>query len=217
MVYEGCDKMAKGFSDREKEVIKAKLMDAAEECWGRYGLKKTSVDELTAMANISKGSFYLFYPSKEHLFMDVFDRIDQRIKTEMFNRLQNDKGNPRENFLSVIRFLFGEAKKAPWILNMYEGDLELLIRKLPPERIGVHLSNDDSAALELFKVLEIDPGVDHRIASGSLRALFLTLLHKQEIGSDIFDDVLDYLLIALTDKLFSDVSSSDESRGAKND
>ncbi len=199
--------MAKGFSEREKEAIKSKLMDAAEECWGKYGLKKTSVDQLVSMANISKGSFYLFYPSKEHLFMDVFDRIDQRVKAEMFNKLQEAGGNPRESFMSVIRLLFEEAKKMPWILNMYKGDLELLVRKLPPERVGSHLSNDDNAASNLLKFLNIKTPGDPKIISGAMRAIFLTLLHKSEIGEDVFDDVLDYLLQAVTDKLFRENSS----------
>lgn len=199
--------MAKGFSEREKEAINNKLMDAAEECWGKYGLKKTSVDQLVAMANISKGSFYLFYPSKEYLFMDVFDRIDQRIKAEMLNKLQEAGDNPKESFISVVRHLFKEAKKTPWILNMYEGDLELLVRKLPPERIGIHLNNDDNAVLDLLRVLNIETSDDPKTISGAMRAVFLTLLHKSEIGEDIFDDVLDYLLQAVTDKLFSDGSS----------
>ncbi len=212
IVNQGCEAMARGFSEREKEAIKTRLMDAAEECWGKYGLKKTSVDELVSMSNISKGSFYLFYPSKEHLFMDVFDRIDQRIKAEMFKKLKSIDGDPRDSFLSVIRLLFSEVKKTPWVLNLYEGDVELLVRKLPPERINTHLNNDDSAALELLRIFGIEPAIDHKIISGAFRAVFLTLLHKQEIGADIFDDVLDYLLSAVTEKLFSDISSAGDSR-----
>lgn len=199
--------MARGFSEREKEVIRTKLMDAAEVCWRKYGLKKTSVDELVSMASISKGAFYHFYPSKEHLFMDAFDRIDQRVKAEMFDRLQNTAGNPKDTFRSVAALLFNEASKAPWILNMNEGDLELLVRKLPPERVSIHLNNDDDTVLELIRVLGIDPGVDHKIISGAMRAVFLTLLHKQEIGGDIFDDVTAYLLDAVTDKLFGEASA----------
>lgn len=201
--------MARGFSEREKEAIRTKLMDAAEVCWRKYGLKKTSVDELVSMANISKGAFYHFYPSKEHLFMDTFDRIDQRVKAEMFDKLQNASGNPKETFLSVAALLFNEARKAPWILKMNEGDLELLVRKLPPERVSAHLNNDDDTVLELIKVFGINPGVDHKIISGAMRAVFLTLLHKQEIGGDIFDDVIAFLLDAVTDKLFDEASAKE--------
>lgn len=200
--------MTKGFNERERETIREKLMDAAEICWGRYGLKKTSVDELVAMANISKGSFYLFYPSKEHLFMDVFDRIDQRSKAELFRIVQDATGNRKEIVVSVIRYLVGEVKKTPWVLEMHQGDLELLLRKLPPERVEKHLKDDDNAMDTLFQLLGIRTEVDPKLLSGVFRSIFLLLLHKQEIGEDIFDSVIEYLLGSIVDKLFQEVQDT---------
>ena len=197
--------MAKGFSEREKEVIRQKLMDAAEVCWGKYGLKKTSVDELVQMANISKGSFYLFYTTKEHLFMDVFERIDTRSKTELFNIIQKAEGSKKEIFVSVIKQMYKEVQKTPWVLNMHNGDLELLLRKLPPERVERHLKDDTGAVVELFKLLDIDMKVDSEVISGVMRSLFLMLLHKQEIGDEIFEDVVNYMIDAIVIKLFEGV------------
>lgn len=197
--------MAKGFNEREKDAIRQKLMDAAEVCWRKYGLKKTSVDELVGMVNISKGSFYLFYPTKEHLFMDVFERIDTRSKKELFRIIQNSQGSKKEIFVSIIMQMYKDVKKTPWILNMHHGDLELLLRKLPPERVERHLKDDDSTAVELFKLLDIETDVDPEIISGAMRSIFLMLLHKQEIGEEIFDDVIAYLVEAITLKLFKGV------------
>lgn len=197
--------MAKGFSEREKETIRQKLMDAAEMCWGKYGLKKTSVDELVLMVNISKGSFYLFYPTKEHLFMDVFERIDTRSKAELFNIIQNATGSRKEVLVTIIKQMLKEVQKTPWILNMHNGDLALLLRKLPPERVEKHLDNDDGAAVELFKLLGMDTAVNPKLISGVLRSVFLLLLHKQEIGDEIFDDVVAYLVDAIVLKLFEGV------------
>ena len=197
--------MAKGFSEREKEVIRQKLMDAAEVCWGKFGLKKTSVDELVRMVNISKGSFYLFYATKEHLFMDVFERIDTRSKTEMFNIMQKAEGSKKEIFVSVIKQMYKEVQKTPWVLNMHNGDLELLLRKLPPERVERHLKDDTGAVVELFKLLDIDMKVDSEVISGVMRSLFLMLLHKQEIGDEIFEDVVNYMIDAIIIKLFEGV------------
>ncbi len=202
--------MAKGFNERERETIRQKLMDAAEACWGKYGIKKTSVDELVSMANISKGSFYLFYPSKEHLFMDTFERIDERTKEKLFSMLNNSAGSKSETFTSIIRHLFSEVQKSPWMLNANNGDLELLIRKLPPERVGNHLSMDDSATAELIKYLGVNPGIDPKLVSGVFRAVFMMLLHKDEIGADIFDDVIGYMVNAVTAKLFQDEQNQND-------
>lgn len=197
--------MAKGFSEREKDAIRQKLMDAAEVCWGKYGLKKTSVDELAAMANISKGSFYLFYPTKEHLFMDALEQIDLRSKAVLFNTVQNAKGSRKDVFVSVIKQLYGEVRKTPWILNIQNGDLQLLMRKLPPERVENHLKDDDNAAGKLFDLLDIKSDEDPKLISGVLRSVFLLLLHENEVGKEIFDDVVNYIIDSVVLKLFKGV------------
>ena len=64
--------MPKSYSNSEREYIIKKLKQEAEYCLTQYGVKKTSVDELVKRVSIPKGTFYLFYRSKELLFFDVF-------------------------------------------------------------------------------------------------------------------------------------------------
>ena len=42
--------MAVAFSEEEKRFINDKLKEAARECLSRYGVKKTTVDQLVQMA-----------------------------------------------------------------------------------------------------------------------------------------------------------------------
>ena len=82
--------MATAFTAEEKEVIRKKLHKVAKECLQRYGVKKTTVDQMAAMTDISKGSFYNFYSSKEMLFfavleeyqIDVMDRLTEQLDME---------------------------------------------------------------------------------------------------------------------------------------
>ncbi|MBN2550474.1 MAG: helix-turn-helix transcriptional regulator, partial [Anaerolineales bacterium] len=60
--------MPKGFSDQEKEIIRARLLEQGQRLFSAHGLKKTNIDELAAAAGISKGAFYLFFASKEACF-----------------------------------------------------------------------------------------------------------------------------------------------------
>ena len=45
--------MATAFTTEEKEVIRKKLHKVAKECLQRYGVKKTTVDQMAAMVDIS--------------------------------------------------------------------------------------------------------------------------------------------------------------------
>lgn len=61
--------MPTAFNENEIKFIKLKLIESAQECLSKYGVRKTTVDQITEMSGISKGSFYKFYPSKEILFL----------------------------------------------------------------------------------------------------------------------------------------------------
>lgn len=64
--------MPKPFSAAQKETIREKLMEVGRTCFLRYGLKKTTIDDLVKPAGIAKASFYLFFDSKEALYLDIF-------------------------------------------------------------------------------------------------------------------------------------------------
>ena len=52
--------MARGFTEREKEIIRNDLINTGRELFGTYGLKKTSIEDLTKAVGIAQGSFYTF-------------------------------------------------------------------------------------------------------------------------------------------------------------
>lgn len=63
--------MPKCYTNQEKDEIKRRLMEEAGYCMAQYGIKKTTVDELVKRVGIPKGTFYLFYESKERLLWEV--------------------------------------------------------------------------------------------------------------------------------------------------
>ena len=61
--------MPKIFSEKERLIIMDSLQKSAMKELGRVGVRKTTVDELCRLSHLAKGSFYLFYESKEDLFL----------------------------------------------------------------------------------------------------------------------------------------------------
>lgn len=64
--------MPRAFTEIEKGAIRSKLLETGRDCFLRFGLKKTTIEDLTRPAGIAKASFYLFFESKEQLFVEVF-------------------------------------------------------------------------------------------------------------------------------------------------
>ena len=63
------------FTEEQNETIRRDLIRAARRCGVTVGMRKTSVEQLTEAAGISKGSFYKFFDSKELLFLAALEDI----------------------------------------------------------------------------------------------------------------------------------------------
>src|SRR5664279_3041314 len=105
--------MPKGFTDEERELLKARLLDQGQKQFSAHGLKKTSVEELAAAAGISKGAFYLFYESKESLLMDVVEQAEERYRLEVLSAVDLPGLSPRDRLFAVFHTAFTLWKKFP--------------------------------------------------------------------------------------------------------
>ena len=71
--------MPKIYSDEEKKEIVRKLKKEANDLMQEKGVKHTTVDELVRRTGIPKGTFYLFYPSKEMLLFEVSQDYHEQV------------------------------------------------------------------------------------------------------------------------------------------
>jgi AcrR family transcriptional regulator len=184
--------MATAFTESEKEQIRIRLMEAAENCLGKYGVKKTTVDQLVRMAGISKGAFYQFFPSKEILFFNVLEEFQASLMEEEMGGYHE----PSDRTVDALTdFLYGlyQRVRHSFLMNIIQnGEMELLMRKIPLEEIARHHSFDDLIAQKLFSDFNIES--DPHVAAASLRAIFLSMLHVKEIGEEHFDQALNMLI-----------------------
>ncbi|MFA6782659.1 MAG: TetR/AcrR family transcriptional regulator [Sedimentibacter sp.] len=184
--------MATAFDDNEKELIRKKLKEAAEECLLKYGVKKTTVDQLVQMAGISKGSFYSFYSAKEVLFFIVLEEYQKSIISELINKLKEIDNIGVDEFTELIYGLYQEVRQSFIMSIIQNQEFEYFIKKLPKELIMEHHLLDNAFTKELFSYVKIKGNVD--IVSASLKAIFMSMIYIVEIGEKEFDSVLRLLI-----------------------
>ena len=84
--------MPVGFTDEEQKEIKENLFYAGIELIRELGVQRTTVDKLTKKCGIAKGSFYLFYSSKEEylmaLAMFASEQTSKMLKKKLAGRQQ---------------------------------------------------------------------------------------------------------------------------------
>jgi AcrR family transcriptional regulator len=179
--------MPKGFTDHEKELIRKRLVKEGYKQFSAYGLKKTNIEELARAAKISKGAFYLFYESKETLFMDVAELAEQCFRQEILAMIDQPGPSPRARLCAIFQKAFALVKTIPVLQFFTGGDYDLLFRRVPAEKLKEHLANDRAFFEELVTRCR-DAGIPIRARPEELVSLLyplvLAVLREDDLGGE---------------------------------
>jgi len=145
-------------SDEHRDAVRRKLMDAALSCLMGNEFRDVTTREILAEAGLSTGTFYNYFPSKEHLY----EALAEELLSEDLARLtQAPDGAPHQLGHALIRFLADFAlvdPEAAIAVSTFRGRM--------------HTSGDAADAigrLNQFVVREFTPLVEQAQAAEFLR------------------------------------------------
>ena len=189
--------MPKPYTEKERQYITDKLKKEAGDCLKKYGVKKTTVDELVKRAGIPKGTFYLFYRSKEELLLQVINEWQSELHDELLKKAEILKGSISAYGLTELLFdIYNKVDRSGFIELLTEGEIDLLMRKLSDDMLIEHLRQDDFSMEKLLSFFTKESLQEEKIKvySAALRAVFLSMKYKREIGDDCFNQAIWVLL-----------------------
>lgn len=171
------------FRASEKELIQQKLLAEGERLFTAFGIKKVSIDEIVRAAGIAKGSFYTFYTSKEHLYLDIAGKLQEKMWREMEAFLQARRAlPPKELTKQAFLWMFEQLNRYPMLKQADRETAEYLYRKLPPELIKAH-TRDDSRELDRLREYGVHFRCGVEMAAKILQTLAVSFLNLQNDGT----------------------------------
>ncbi len=122
--------MPKIVNEREKELVLEAIYQNTIELIKEKGLRNVTVDDITHRANMAKGSFYKYYPSKEECLYEVIKRSER----EGFVRAESVIALSKPSKELLIKLLH-EVYIADDSMALYitPKEIDALMRKLPAE------------------------------------------------------------------------------------
>lgn len=188
--------MPTAFTEHEKETIRAQMREKGAKLFEKHGLRKTSVGELTEAVGISKGAFYLFFESKEELFLEILEELEKDFRARIFNFATSPKTNARELLAKLLNDALLTWDQYPLLKNLSLADFDYLARKLPPDRIQAHIQNDNEFVddfLERVKKEGVAVNASPRVVSNLMKSLFFVSLHRDDLGSKDYVETMKVL------------------------
>lgn len=178
--------MAQPFSPAQRERILARLMEGARQYAIEPGMRKTSLDMLTAKAGISKSSFYKFFDSKEQLFLMVAWQWEAQILAQAREALQAAAGKSDKERAAAMVYAAFETIHLLGIVRFLAEDLPLAINALPKTDVHSHFANASHGIYAMLQDAQIHFTVPKATALAAIQMMYLSILHSGQIGMAFF-------------------------------
>jgi AcrR family transcriptional regulator len=183
-----------------------RILDSAQKLFARYGLRKTSVEDIAKHAGLGKGTIYLYFKSKEEIFEAVCRSIGrmhiQQLEEEV-GKVETPTAKLRQFIVTRLHFLgqvirsnelslevFDEAVNTPAAIRMRQefGQQQItFIRNILEAGIAageLQSHNCEYAAMAIYLAIE---GLDKPL-----------ILDGQELGlDDKVEALVDLFLLGL--------------------
>jgi AcrR family transcriptional regulator len=86
----------------DTDAARERLIDAAEASFLRYGVMKTTIEDVAAFANVSRATVYRYFAGREELILGVL----LRSADQFFDRLGRRLGRAADNGEALVVGIF---------------------------------------------------------------------------------------------------------------
>ena len=188
--------MPRAFNERERNLIKERIRKSAASLMIRNGVRHTTIDAIVKSAMIPKGTFYLFYATKEELLFEVLENEHEKMEKSILEQIS--KVNPStinpDSATELIYSFYKMVDEHPLLATISREDVTLISQRLPEERISKHLEEDRNMSAKLMRFLPLKDGITVETVSSSLHAIYFTMLHLKETADDKSEELLKFII-----------------------
>lgn len=164
--------MNKQLKHNKQQIKRQQIIEAAARLIVQKGIEKTSLADIAREADISKGSLYYYYASKEDLIFDITETHINQISENLFSIIEKRKGTA--DWKDVLKILFERimAAETRGRLHIYLVQQALNGNELMAERFRkkyrewdlmikdglskIHSSDDDHTILSPLIIAALD-------------------------------------------------------------
>lgn len=108
--------------EREKLNRRNEILNAARKVFATKEYDSATVDNIAEVAEISKGTIYLYFKSKAELFISTFESGIEEFINSTVNLLSEYKDDPARGICELIKFQLNYCQKNADILRMLSSE-----------------------------------------------------------------------------------------------
>lgn len=193
------------FSEAEKEKIRLDMLRTAHLCFIAKGLKNTSIEEITSAVSIAKSSFYVFFESKEMLYLELLASEGEEIERRVWPKVEQEKDVRRA--INIYLHEMSSALESNILTQRLITNLEeynMVSRKIDSQYSATNTLRSIVPLMEYIKKnkeLKTIIDEDVEVIAGVIRACLAMIIHKKDLGEEIYPKVQEIVFNAVANEL----------------
>ncbi|RKM59318.1 TetR/AcrR family transcriptional regulator [Butyrivibrio sp. CB08] len=187
--------MSGGFTEKEREEIRKKLLNSGYELGTEIGLKKMTVAMIAKSTGIAVGSFYNFYASKEEFVVAMIRDTEARFEREMTSYFSKDGTITLKKFLEVFR---GNFKPENNFLLRMKLDDWVWLKSHITDSIYLNKTNELNKFETIFtKIKGIRQDVEPGVAVNFIKSIYALYQNRDTLFEDSLQTNVDLIFETL--------------------
>ena len=141
-----------------KEEKSESILNTAKKMFARYGLRKTSIEEMARMSRVAKATIYSYFGNKDQVYLEVLRREKDEIVDKVSSAVGQEALAP-DKLITFVKTKFRHMRRATNILNLDREGIEFLL----PSAEGIRNELFESEVNIIHSILEdgVEKGVFH--------------------------------------------------------
>lgn len=173
---------------------KTAIHDCAKQLFVEKGFKATNISEIAKQLDIAVGTFYLYYPSKELLFMEIFLEENTKLKRRILSEIDETQ-EPMAAIGHMLAMNSAAFQTNPILAQWYNKKVFTKIERIYREQHGLDAVDFlYDFFLELIGKWQAQGKMRNDIEPKMIMAIFTAIInvdvHKDEIGIEYFPQIL---------------------------
>lgn len=180
------------FDEEKRSALREQMLKNGFELIKRYGYKKTSVEDVTKMSGISKGTFYNFFTTKEEFVHEIIVHKRVCIKNEFQKSLDKRGYLHRTSFKKYLEKIVFNDNNLFAYLN--EDEIAILNTRWPKEYFINDTNDEKTSTWILSHITGLSPKCDWRIFANYMKAIAIIQANSQKLIQEVYTETLNCLI-----------------------
>lgn len=185
--------------NRMRRQRREQILAAAKTVFAEHGYHKAAINEIIRRANIARGTFYLYFESKQKVFDSILEEALEQLRSRLF-RIETDDGAPppqvqlRQQLVEVLTYLLEDRHFTLMLLRQGLGTESEVAERVTSfyDHAQALIHRSLERGMEMGLLRQHDPDLVSAALLGAVRGIIAQLLHAE--GPADYEKTVDELI-----------------------